>query len=131
MANTERRGAGGDGNGGDNGGGGGEDMHVLKRNGEREIVAFDKILARLKTLGKEAGITGVNYTTLVIKIIDQLYDNIPTMKIDELTAQQCAMMAVQHPDYGTLASYIIISNAHKNIPGGFYQAMRALYEYRD
>ena len=106
-------------------------MHVLKRNGEREIVAFDKILARLKTLGKEAGITGVNYTTLVIKIIDQLYDNIPTMKIDELTAQQCAMMAVQHPDYGTLASYIIISNAHKNIPGGFYAAMRALYEYRD
>jgi ribonucleoside-diphosphate reductase alpha chain len=108
-----------------------EDMYVLKRDGQREIVAFDKILARLKTLGQEAGITGVNYTTLVIKIIDQLYDDIPTMKIDELTAQQCAMMAVQHPDYGTLASYIIVSNAHKNIPGGFYQAMRQLYEYRD
>ncbi len=108
-----------------------EDMYVIKRNGEREIVAFDKILARLKTLGQGAGISGVNYTTLVIKIIDQLYDGIPTTKIDELTAQQCAMMAVQHPDYGTLASYIIISNAHKNIPGGFYQAMRALYEYRD
>lgn len=108
-----------------------EDMYVLKRNGEREIVAFDKILARLKMLGQEAGITGVNYTTLVIKIIDQLYDGIPTTKIDELTAQQCAMMAVQHPDYGTLGSYIIISNAHKNIPGGFYAAMRSLYEYRD
>ena len=107
------------------------DMHVLKRNGDREIVAFDKILSRLKKLGKEAGITSVNYTTLVIKIIDQLYDNIPTTKIDELTAQQCAMMAVQHPDYGTLASYIIISNAHKNIQGGFYEAMRQLYEYRD
>jgi ribonucleoside-diphosphate reductase alpha chain len=106
-------------------------MHVLKRNGEREIVAFDKILTRLKTLGQEARITAVNYTTLVIKIIDQLYDDIPTSKIDELTAQQCAMMSVQHPDYGTLASYIIISNAHKNIPGGFYQAMRQLYEYRD
>jgi ribonucleoside-diphosphate reductase alpha chain len=108
-----------------------EDMYVLKRNGELEIVAFDKILARLKTLGAQAKITGVNYTTLVIKIIDQLYDRIPTTKIDELTAQQCAMMAVQHPDYGTLASYIIISNAHKNIPGGFYDAMRQLYEYRD
>jgi ribonucleoside-diphosphate reductase alpha chain len=106
-------------------------MHVVKRNGEREIVAFDKILTRLKTLGQEADITGVNYTTLVIKIIDQLYDGIPTTKIDELTAQQCAMMAVQHPDYGTLASYIIISNAHKNIPGGFYAAMCRLYEYRD
>jgi ribonucleoside-diphosphate reductase alpha chain len=108
-----------------------EDMYVLKRNGDREIVAFDKILARLKTLGQQSRITGVNYTTLVIKIIDQLYDGIPTSKIDELTAQQCAMMAVQHPDYGTLASYIIISNAHKNIPSGFYAAMRQLYEYRD
>lgn len=108
-----------------------EDMFVLKRNGEREIVSFDKILLRLKTLGQDAGITGVNYTTLVIKIIDQLYDGIPTPKIDELTAQQCAMMAVQHPDYGTLASYIIVSNAHKNIPGVFYLAMRQLYEYRD
>ena len=107
------------------------DMHVIKRNGDREIVSFDKILSRLKTLGKDAGITGVNYTTLVIKIIDQLYDGIPTTKIDELTAQQCAMMAVQHPDYGTLGSYIIISNAHKNISSGFYAAMRALYEYRD
>jgi len=109
----------------------GSDMYVLKRNGEREIVAFDKILARLKTLGKDACITGVNYTQLVIKIIDQLYDGIPTTKIDELTAQQCAMMAVQHPEYGTLGSYIIISNAHKNIPSGFYDAMRKLYEYRD
>ena len=107
------------------------DMYVLKRNGDREIVAFDKILARLKTLGAQAKITAVNYTTLVIKIIDQLFDGIPTTKIDELTAQQCAMMAVQHPDYGTLASYIIISNAHKNIPGGFYDAMQVLYEYRD
>jgi ribonucleoside-diphosphate reductase alpha chain len=107
------------------------DMYVLKRNGDREIVAFDKILARLKTLGAQAKITAVNYTTLVIKIIDQLYDGIPTTKIDELTAQQCAMMSVQHPDYGTLASYIIISNAHKNIPGGFYDATQVLYEYRD
>ena len=108
-----------------------QDMSVIKRNGERDIVAFDKILTRLKKLGTRAAITGVNYTTLVIKIIDQLYDGIPTTKIDELTAQQCAMMAVQHPDYGTLASYIIISNSHKNISGNFYEAMQKLYEFRD
>ena len=56
-----------------------QDMHVIKRNGNREIVAFDKILARIKNLGAQAQITGVNYTTLVIKIIDQLYDGIPTV----------------------------------------------------
>jgi len=108
-----------------------QDMYVIKRNGDREIVAFDKILARLKKLGTRAAITGVNYTTLVIKIIDQLYDGIPTTKIDELTAQQCAMMAVQHPDYGTLASYIIISNSHKNISGNFYESMQKLYDFCD
>jgi ribonucleoside-diphosphate reductase alpha chain len=110
-----------------------QDMRVTKRSGQREIVAFDKILARLKNLGSQAQITGVNYTTLVIKIIDQLYDEIPTTKIDELTAQQCAMMSVQHPDYGTLASYIIISNAHKNISdgSGFYEAMQQLYDFYD
>jgi ribonucleoside-diphosphate reductase alpha chain len=113
-----------------------QDMRVMKRNGNLEIVAFDKILARLKNLGSQAQITGVNYTTLVIKIIDQLYDQIPTTKIDELTAQQCAMMSVQHPDYGILASYIIISNAHKNISNengesGFYNAMQQLYDFHD
>ena len=92
------------------------EMYVTKRDGQTEIVSFDKILRRIKRIGQEAGIK-INYTTLAMKVIDQLYDNIPTTKIDELTAQQCAMMAVQHPDYGTLASYIIISNAHKNIPG--------------
>jgi hypothetical protein len=60
-----------------------EDMYVLKRNGEREIVAFDKILQRIKKIGQEANIR-INYTALVMKVIDQLYDGISTTKIDEL-----------------------------------------------
>ena len=51
------------------------EMYVVKRDGQREIVAFDKILQRIKNTGTEAGIH-INYTTLTMKVIDQLYDGI-------------------------------------------------------
>jgi ribonucleoside-diphosphate reductase alpha chain len=107
------------------------DMRVIKRNGEPEVIAFDKILARIRNVGGQAGITAVNYTALAMKVIDQLYDGIPTTKIDELTAEQCATMATQHPDYGTLAAYVIVSNHHKTTPTTFYEAMRQLHEFKD
>jgi ribonucleoside-diphosphate reductase alpha chain len=107
------------------------DMRVVKRNGEHEVIAFDKILARIRNVGQQAGITAVNYTALAMKVIDQLYDGIPTTKIDELTAEQCATMATQHPDYGTLAAYVIVSNHHKITPPTFYDAMRQLHEFTD
>ena len=108
-----------------------QDMRVMKRNGEYEVIAFDKILARIRNVGQQAGITAVNYTSLAMKVIDQLYDGIPTTKIDELTAEQCATMATQHPDYGTLAGYIIVSNHHKTTPPTFYDAMQQLSEFKD
>jgi ribonucleoside-diphosphate reductase alpha chain len=108
-----------------------QDMRVIKRSGEHEVIAFDKILARIRNVGQQAGISAVNYTALAMKVIDQLYDGIPTTKIDELTAEQCATMATQHPDYGTLAAYVIVSNHHKTTPPTFYDAMRQLHSFVD
>jgi len=108
-----------------------EEMRVKKRNGSFEIIAFDKILNRVKNLGKAANITSINYASLVIKVIDQLYDGIPTTKIDELTAEQCAALSTQHPDYITLASYIATSNNHKNTDASFYKVMTKLYKNKD
>ena len=105
-------------------------MRVLKRNGKYETIGFDKILKRVKTIGNEAGIK-LNYTTFVMKVIDQLYDGIPTTKIDELTAEQCASLSVQHPDYAVLASRLIISNHHKNTSSSFFSVMKKLYNYKD
>ena len=107
-----------------------DEMYVTKRNGEREIVSFDKILQRIKKLGAEASIK-LNYTTLVMKVIDQLYDGISTTKIDELSAEQCASLASTHPDYNILAGRIVVSNHHKNTPDKFSDAMQKLYEYID
>jgi len=106
------------------------EMYVVKRDGQREIVSFDKILKRIKTLGQEVGIQ-INYTTLVIKVIDQLYDGISTSKIDELTAAQCASLASTHPDYNILAGRIAVSSHQKNTSSSFLDVMTRLYNYTD
>lgn len=106
------------------------EMRVTKRDGELQEVAFDKILERVKKLGQEAGIH-INYSSLVMKVIDQLYDKIPTAKIDELAAEQCASLSTNHPDYATLSARIIISNHQKNTDSVFSNVMKRLYEFTD
>ena len=107
-----------------------EDMFVVKRNGHKEIVSFDKILKRIKKVGLEANIK-INYASLAMKVIDQLYSGISTTKIDELTAEQCASMGSTHLDYNILAGRITVSNHHKNTKGSFYQVIKELYQYKD
>jgi ribonucleotide reductase alpha subunit len=107
------------------------DMYVLKRNGKREAISFDKILKRIKSLGKHFNLQHIIFAQLAIKVIDQLYDNIQTTKIDELTAEQCASMSSIHPDYTKLAGAIVISNLHKNTSSCYYETTKKLYDYRD
>ena len=107
-----------------------EDMFVVKRNGHKEVVSFDKILKRIKKVGLEANIK-INYASLAMKVIDQLYSGISTTKIDELTAEQCASMGSTHLDYNTLAGRITVSNHHKNTKSSFYQVIKELYQYKD
>ena len=107
-----------------------EEMYVLKRTGKTEIISFDKILRRLRRLGTEANLK-INYTTLTMKVIDQLYDKIPSTKIDELSADQCASLASTHPDYNTLAGRIVVSNHHRSTSASFSKVMRQLYDFKD
>ena len=106
------------------------EMRVIKRDGELEDLTFDKILNRIRKLGQEANIH-INYQSLVMKVIDQLYDKIPTSKIDELAAEQCAVMSTNHPDYATLAGRIVVSNHQKNTDPVFSNVMKCLYEFKD
>ena len=107
-----------------------EEMYVIKRNQEKEIVSFDKILQRIKNTGLEVNIH-INYTALTIKVIDQLYDGITTTQIDEVTADQCASLSSTHPDYNALAGRIIISNHQKNTSSSFTQVISVLYQFKD
>lgn len=107
-----------------------EEMYVTKRDGRLEMVSFDKILKRIKKLGQDANIN-INYTSLCMKVIDQLYDKIETTQIDELSSEQCASMASTHYDYNTLAGRIVISNHHKNTSDSFTDVMERLYTFID
>jgi ribonucleoside-diphosphate reductase alpha subunit len=106
------------------------EMFVIKRNGKREIVSFDKILQRIKNTGLEADIN-INYTTLTMKVIDQLYDGITTTQIDELTSDQCAYQSSTHPDYNALAGRIVVSNLQKNTLNNFSSVVDKLYNFTD
>jgi ribonucleotide reductase alpha subunit len=109
-----------------------DELQVKKRDGSIENLSFDKILKRVKSLGTETkpNLT-VNYSQLVMKVVDQLYNNMPTYEIDELTAEQCAALTTKHLDYGTLASRIIVSNNHKTTNANFAEVMDQLYKFRD
>ena len=113
-----------------------DDMMVIKRSGVSEVISFDKILRRIRKLGKEANIVqkssssgaiGINYTSLAMKVIEQLYNNIHTTKIDELAAEHCASMTSSHIDYGTLAGRIVVSNHQKNTESSFYATTYNIY----
>lgn len=104
-------------------------MFVTKRSGSKEELSFDKIVNRVRVLGYDANIHHINYQLLAIDIIKQLYDNISTSKIDELLAEQCAIMANKHPDYSILASRVVISNHQKNTSDSFFSSMEPLFNH--
>lgn len=103
-------------------------MQVIKRDGHKEDVSFDKILRRVKSIGNSANLN-LNYTQFVMRVIDQLHDNITTHQIDELAAEQCQTLMTTHPDYGILASHIVVSNMHKQTPQRFSDAMKKLNKF--
>ena len=107
-----------------------DEMRVTKRDGTLETLYFDKILNRIRKLGNEANIQ-LNYQSLVIKVIEQLYDTITTTKIDELAAEQCAVLSTKHTDYSILAARIVISNHHKNTSSVFSEVIERLYNHHD
>ena len=107
-------------------------MQVIKRDGKKEELSFDKITTRLKILGndKEPKLK-LNYSKLVMSVIEQIYPNIQTTIIDELTATHCSGLASKHPDYGLLATRVLISNIHKNTAESFHGVMKSAYEFKD
>jgi len=105
-------------------------MFVVKRDGRKEAVRFDKITARIKKLcyGLDPLLDS---TQVAMKVIEGLYDGVTTTQLDNLAAEVAAMQTIRHPDYAQLASRIAVSNLHKNTQKSFSETMTALYEYKD
>lgn len=106
-------------------------MLVVKRDGRRESVKFDKITARIDKLsyGLDSGF--VEPIDVAKKVIEGLYDGVSTQDLDNLAAEIAATMTVSHPDYAKLAARIAISNMHKTTSKSFSNTMKRLYTYVD
>ena len=101
-------------------------MQVLKRNGTYEEVSFDKVLKRVKVLSND--LKHVNAHELTQNVCSRIYDGVKTCELDELAANMCSSLIVEHPDYGTLASRIATSNHHKNTSPSFSETMHILHD---
>lgn len=105
-------------------------MYVLKRDGRKEAVKFDKITARIKKLCYGLN-PMVSPETVAMKVIEGIYDGVTTSELDNLAAEVAATNTIQHPDYALLASRIAVSNLHKNTKKLFSSTMEDLYNYVD
>ncbi len=105
-------------------------MYVLKRDGRKEAVKFDKITARIKKLCYGLNVA-VDPTKIAMKVIEGVYDGVTTTELDNLAAEIAATNTVTHPDYASLASRIAVSNLHKNTKKSFSQTMVDLHNYVD
>lgn len=106
-------------------------MIVIKRDGRRESVKFDKITARLEKLSYGLDTRFVQPVDVAKKVVNGIYDGVTTEELDRLAAETAASMTTKHPDYALLAARVAISNLHKTTSKSFYNTMKRLYTYLD
>ncbi|WP_192822692.1 ribonucleoside-diphosphate reductase subunit alpha [Rufibacter sp. LB8] len=106
-------------------------MLVVKRDGRRESVKFDKITARIEKLCYGLNMNFVSPIEVAKKVIDGIYDGVTTVELDNLAAETAASMTTKHPDYAILAARIAISSLHKVTQKSFFNTMKQLYTYTD
>ena len=106
-------------------------MYVIKRDGKKESVKFDKITARIEKLCYGLNHALVDPVDVAKKVIEGLYDGVTTSELDNLAAETAASLTTKHPDYALLASRIAVSNLHKNTIKSFSETMRRLHGYID
>ena len=106
-------------------------MYVIKRDGNRESVKFDKVTARIQKLCYGLDPIHVTPINVAMKVIEGIYEGVTTSELDNLAAETAASLTTKHPDYALLASRIAVSNLHKNTNKSFSKTMEALYNYID
>ncbi|HET8828713.1 MAG TPA: ribonucleotide reductase N-terminal alpha domain-containing protein, partial [Pelobium sp.] len=106
-------------------------MYVIKRDGRKETVKFDKITSRIEKLSYSLHQDFIDAAEVAKKVIDGIYDGVTTSELDSLAAETAASLTTRHPDYALLASRIAVSNLHKNTVKSFSETMKMLHGYID
>jgi ribonucleoside-diphosphate reductase alpha chain len=106
-------------------------MFVVKRDGLREAVRFDKISNRVRKVTYGLNPDFVDAMEIAQKVIAGIYDGISTWELDNLAAETAASLIPKHPDYSILASRIAVSRLHKTTKKKFSETIQDLYSYID
>jgi ribonucleoside-diphosphate reductase alpha subunit len=106
-------------------------MLVLKRDGRRESVKFDKITARIDKMCYGLNTNYIEPIDIAKKVITGIYDGVTTVELDNLAAETAASMTTAHPDFAKLAARIATSSLHKVTSKSFSNTMKRLYTYID
>ncbi len=106
-------------------------MLVIKRDGRLETAKFDKITARIEKLCYGLDSRFIDPYEVSRKVIEGIYDRVPTTELDNLAAETAASLTTRHPDYAVLAARIAISNLHKTTSKSFSNTIKLLYQYID
>ena len=106
-------------------------MYVVKRNGYRQQISFDKVTKRVSNLVNQHHIIDVEATKVAQATISRMYNGMTTKEIDELSAKICASFAADNPEYSNLGGAICISNLQKNTKNNFCQVVDLLWNHVD
>ncbi len=104
-------------------------MFVIKRNGYKENVMFDKITSRIRKLCYGLNTDHIDPIKIAMKVIQGIYNGVTTVELDTLAAEIAATCTTQHPDYAILAARIAVSNLHKETKKLFSEVMEDLFNY--
>ncbi len=106
-------------------------IHVIKRDGTKELVTPENIKERLEGLVKDLNTEYINLDIVCAKVIKGIYDGVTTEVLDNLSAETCAYMSIVHPDYSLLAARVAVSNLHKKTDNSFLKTAEKLKNYKD
>ena len=101
-------------------------MFVIKRNGEKQSMQFDKITSRLNILMEEANINDIDAVSITQLLVQRMISGISTSQIDELACQIIMGKTHEGQKYGKLASRLAISNYHKTTSPSFKEVIKTL-----
>jgi ribonucleoside-diphosphate reductase alpha chain len=106
-------------------------MQVIKRDGSREPLKFDKISNRIRKMTYGLSNDFIDVLEISQKVIAGIFDGITTEALDNLAAETAASLVPKHPDYSLLASRIAVSRLHKTTKKKFSETIQDLYTYID
>jgi ribonucleoside-diphosphate reductase alpha chain len=106
-------------------------MQVIKRDGSREPLKFEKISNRIKKMTYGLNSDFIDVLEISQKVIAGIFDGITTEALDNLAAETAASLVPRHPDYSLLASRIAVSRLHKTTKKKFSETIQDLYTYID